>query len=321
MDRELIEMLLPHTQEEERLLCGEPLKMDTYTDRGAFIVEGKKFVPVRQMIALRPHTRFTDFPVHRHDFVEIMYMLCGETIHDMADGHTIHLKAGEVLLINRHCSHSIRRCGEKDVAVNFIVLPDFFTGILPEMGEEETPLRRFLVDSLCGDHVGSGYLHFEIADIRPLQNLVENLLVILMDDVPNRQRLSQMTMSLLFMQLVGYTETLRNDVQEDAAVLKALQYIETNYSSCSLEQLAMHLHYSEPWLSREIKNKTGKNFTQLVQEKRLSQAAFLLKHTDRNVSDISLAVGYENISYFHRLFALYYGKSPRNFRMQERTLF
>jgi AraC-like DNA-binding protein len=252
--------------------------------------------------------------------VEVVYMCEGETTH-IVNGRKLVLKKGELLFLSQNATHAVCRAAEEDVAVNFIVLPDFFTGILPEMGEEETPLRRFLVDSLCGDHVGSGYLHFEIADIRPLQNLVENLLVILMDDIPNRQRLSQMTMSLLFMQLVGYTETLRNDEQEDAAVLKALQYIETNYSSCSLEQLAMHLHYSEPWLSREIKNKTGKNFTQLVQEKRLSQAAFLLKHTDRNVSDISLAVGYENISYFHRLFALYYGKSPRNFRMQERTLF
>ena len=128
-------------------------------------------------------------------------------------------------------------------------------------------------------------------------------------------------MSLLFLQLVGYTETLRNDMQEDAAVLKALQYIETAYNSCSLEKLAAQLHYSESWLSREIKCKTGKNFTELVQEKRLSQAAFLLKHTNRNVSDISVAVGYENVSYFHRLFASYYGKSPRSFRVQERTLF
>jgi len=32
-------------------------------------------------------------------------------------------------------------------------------------------------------------------------------------------------------------------------------------------------------------------------------------------------VGYENISYFHRIFADAYGKSPKHYRVQERTLF
>mgnify|MGYP003312485049 CR=1 FL=1 len=46
-----------------------------------------------------------------------------------------------------------------------------------------------------------------------------------------------------------------------------------------------------------------------------------LKNTDGNIADIAVAVGYENISYFHRIFALHYGKSPRSYRLQERTLF
>ena len=51
-----------------------------------------------------------------------------------------------------------------------------------------------------------------------------------------------------------------------------------------------------------------------MQEKRLAQAAFLLKNTTRNVADISAAVGYENVSYFHRIFAASYGKSPKHYR-------
>ena len=53
----------------------------------------------------------------------------------------------------------------------------------------------------------------------------------------------------------------------------------------------------------------------------LAQAAFLLRNTDQNVSDIAVAVGYENISYFHRIVADAYGKSPKHYRVQERTLF
>jgi len=74
------------------------------------------------------------------------------------------------------------------------------------------------------------------------------------------------------------------------------------------------LHYDLYSLSREIKRKTGKTYTLLVQEKRLAQAAFLLKNTDRTVDEIALAVGYENTSFFHRLFQKTYGMSPRHFR-------
>ena len=39
-----------------------------------------------------------------------------------------------------------------------------------------------------------------------------------------------------------------------------------------------------------------------------------LKNTDKKVDDIAVAVGYENISYFHKLFAQRYGQSPKKFR-------
>ena len=123
-------------------------------------------------------------------------------------------------------------------------------------------------------------------------------------------------MALLFMQLMGHTETLDTPDTEQAVIFKALAYIETRYASGSLTELAEQLHYDLYSLSREIRRKTGKNYTQLVQEKRLPQAAFLLKNTDRNVDYIANAVGYENMGYFHRIFKDTFGMSPRNYRLQ-----
>ena len=147
-----------------------------------------------------------------------------------------------------------------------------------------------------------------------LINLVENLLWTLIRKTPNKRKLSQMTMALLFLQLLGYTETLETEDSEEAAVLKVLRYVESNYGSGSLSEAAELLHYDLSWLSREIKRRTGKTYTQIVQEKRLAQAAFLLKNTDRNVADIAVAVGYENISYFHRIFTAAFGMSPKHYR-------
>lgn len=51
-------------------------------------------------------------------------------------------------------------------------------------------------------------------------------------------------------------------------------------------------------MSRLIKKITGHTYTELVQEKRLTQACFLLEKTKLSVSDIGYDVGYENLSYF-----------------------
>jgi len=123
-------------------------------------------------------------------------------------------------------------------------------------------------------------------------------------------------MALLFLQLMGHTETLHMPDQEQAAIFRVLSYMETNYATGSLSELAQLLHYDLYSLSREIKRKTGKTYTRLVQEKRLAQAAFLLKNTNRNVDDIANAVGYENIGYFHRIFQETFGASPRTYRLQ-----
>lgn len=137
-----------------------------------------------------------------------------------------------------------------------------------------------------------------------------------MEEKPMKRKISQMTMALLLLQMAGYTETLAAEDREQAAIWRVLNYVETNYASGSLAQAAELFHYDMCWLSREIKRKTGRNYTQLIQEKRLAQAAFLLKNTNSNVVDISVAVGYENTSYFHRLFTAAYGKTPKEYRYE-----
>ncbi len=322
MDTTLLQHLQKITSEEQAILDGQ-----TTIDRGLYMqgqkntINSRKLLAAGKLITIRSHTRFIHFPEHTHDYVEMVYMCAGQTTH-IVNGQQILLEQGNLLLLNQSATHEVCKAEEQDVAANFIVLPDFFATSLAALGEEETPLRRFLVDCLCGQNTGPGYLHFDIAGVKPIQNLIENLLWTLLGDTAQKWKVSQMTMALLFLQLVGHTEALLTAGQEEAAVFRALGYIESHYVNASFAELAELLHYDPSWLSREIKRKTGKTFTQLVQEKRLAQAAFLLKNTGRNVADIALAVGYENISYFHRIFTAEFGCSPKHYRnVQERILF
>lgn len=321
MDTKLLEQLSVITAEEQEILDGRnDIDRDIYMQGQKTTINSRKLLASGKLITIRPHTRFIHFPEHTHDYVEVIYMCSGETTHIVNDKE-IKLEQGDLLFLNQSATHEVCRAGEGDIAVNFIVLPEFFSAPLSMIGEEETPLRKFLIDCLCGQNSGAGYLYFDISEVKPIQNLLENLLWILIQDTPSKRKMSQMTMALLFMQLLGHTETLSTDDQGDAVVWQVLRYVEANYADGSFGELTEQLHYDASWLSREIKRKTGKTYTQLVQEKRLAQAAFLLRNTDRNVSDIAVAVGYENISYFHRIFADAYGKSPKHYRVQERTLF
>ena len=314
MDTNILRQISCITQEEQRILDGQTaIDRELYMQGSPDVINSRKLLSAGKLISIRPHTRFIDFPRHTHDYVEMVYMCCGSTVH-VVNGNPISLEPGELLLLNQSAVHEVRRAEKEDVAVNFIILPEFFSQTLADLGEEETPLRRFLVDCLCRSNTGSGYLHFQVSDVRPIQNLVENLLWTLLTDTVNKRKVSQMTMSLLFLQLMAHTDSLCVSSQEEAAVFKVLRYAEANYVSGSLTEAAQQLHYDLPWLSREIKRKTGKTYTQIVQDKRLAQAAFLLRSTDRNVADISVAVGYENVSFFHRIFLAAYGMTPKGYR-------
>ena len=309
----ILDRLSTITPEEEEILGGrKSIDRSLYMDGSRDVISGEKLLEKNKLIAIRPHTRFIAFPEHTHDYVEMVYMCADETQHTV-NGNAITLRQGELLMLGQNARQRIEAAGERDIAVNFIVRPAFFSGTLPFLGEEETPLRRFVVSCLTGENE-AGYLLFHVAEILPIQNLIENLLYTVMEDTPNKRGILQMTMGLLFAQLMNHTEALQFETQEQNAVISVLRYLEENYRDGSLTEIAGQLHYELPSLSRLIRQKTGKNYTALLQEKRLSQAAWLLHNTDKTVDEIANAVGYENISYFHRLFAARFGQSPKRYR-------
>ena len=315
--REILRELIPITDEEQEFLDGRKvIDRSLYMSEKENVINSSKLLKQGKLINIRPHTRFVHFPEHTHDYVEMVYMCSGSTTH-IVNGKKIFLEEGELLLLSQNARQEILEAGGNDIAVNFIILPEFFDSTLGMLGEEDTPLKRFVVDCLCRKNDSPEYMHFKVKDVLPIQNLIENLLWTLIYDIPNKRSINQTTMGLLFLYLINNTDALIYDNENEEAIMKVLKYIETNYRNSSLTQAANFLHYDLYWLSREIKKKTGKTYTEILQEKRMSQSAFLLKNTDYKISDIALAVGYDNISYFYRLFSKTYGVSPKNYRARK----
>ena len=179
-------------------------------------------------------------------------------------------------------------------------------------------LREFLVGSLKKDRSFTDYLHFHVSEVLPIQNLVENLIWSLVNRQPNRRNINQTTMGLLFLQLLNHTDKINQDdpgQHEQNIVFTAMKYIEENYKTAALEELSVRLCEPAYYLSRLIRRMTGKTFKNLLQTKRLNQSAFLLTTTTLPVEEIIASVGYDNTSYFHRIFREQFGMTPRAYRL------
>ena len=73
MNSELIAKLAPITAEEERILQGlGEIERENYASGADFTVDSNKMLLEGQIIDIRTHTRFIEFPRHRHNYIEII---------------------------------------------------------------------------------------------------------------------------------------------------------------------------------------------------------------------------------------------------------
>lgn len=320
MNSELLDIIKQITPEEEAILSGKnKIEKNIYMSDEKDKIDAAKLLESGKLIQVRPHTRFIHFPEHTHNYIEVIYMCSGSTTH-IINGKEIVLNKGELLFLNQKATQEILPAGENDIAVNFIILPEFFDYGLRMMDLEQNRLRSFIENCLTGEHVSSGYMLFRVSEVLPIQNLVENLIWTIVNKKTNKRSIQQATMGLLFLEMINYMDLMEaeSDNESGMLVISVIKYIEEHYRDGELTELAKQLHYDVYWLSKEIKKRTGQTYTELLQKKRLDQAAFLLTTTGLSVMDVAIAVGYDNISYFHRIFQKEFGMTPRKYRVGQR---
>lgn len=317
MNSALLNALSVITEEERKILDGNTsIDQTLYSDDKELVVDCKKLLNSGKLIQVRPHTRFIHFPKHKHNYIEMIYMCSGSTTH-IVNGATITLNCGELLILSQNAIQEILPASKEDVAINFIILPEFFDQSLNMMGSEKSLIRDFIVGCLKSSDSSLPFLHFKVSSVLPIQNLVENLAWTIVNNIQNKRLMNQITMGLLFLQLMNHTDKIEagKNAYEQEMLITVLQYIEEHYKDGELTVLANQMGCELTWLSKLIKKVAGSTYTELVQQKRLNKACYLLKTTQLSIIDISLAVGYDNFSYFHRLFKQTYGVSPRTYRI------
>lgn len=106
-----------------------------------------------------------------------------------------------------------------------------------------------------------------------------------------------------------------DDVAENMKI-----YIDRNYASdLTVEFLASVFHLNRNYCSTLFRKKTGSTIVNYVNETRIAHAKEMLAYGDKKIQQISVAVGYENIKYFFRIFKKYEKISPEQYRKQRNT--
>jgi AraC-like DNA-binding protein len=104
-----------------------------------------------------------------------------------------------------------------------------------------------------------------------------------------------------------FNKFLENFIQEDKLSEEGLP---------SVTSVAAALHMSPRYLSDLLKMETGKTAQELIHISIINEAKNRLRSSDDNVSEIAYALGFENMSYFSKLFKKETGVSPKDFKKQ-----
>lgn len=110
--------------------------------------------------------------------------------------------------------------------------------------------------------------------------------------------------------------------QENAPVLnpavEMLKSYADNYfcDAATLEQIAGIYHYNPKYLGRLFKKEMGISFKSYLNHKRLQHARTLLQERNATVMDVALRAGFNNVTYFNRVFYRAFGCTPTQYRKE-----
>lgn len=303
------------TREELDILDGADVNQSLYTDNTDFIIDSNKLLTKNKLIDIRKHPRFVYFPKHKHNYIELIYVYKG-TFKHIVNNQKLELKSGELIFLNQQISHEVLPSEYRDIAINFIIRPEFFSYILTFL-DNDNIICDFLFTTLYTNNARAEYLYFKVSENEEIQEIIKKIMVELYKPSTMSEATIKLLVGLLLVELANSSDSIEsyfvNDY-EKKLVVKTLNYIDTNYKTATLYEISEELNQPHYKLSRTIKKYTGLTFNELLQEKRLSKAQELLKSTNLPISTIIQAIGYENQTYFYKIFREKYDTTPKGYR-------
>ena len=272
-------------------------------------------------IAAQPTESF--IPYHIHDYVEIMIPLIEDCV-VVLEHSEIKVKQNNLIFMGNRTIHKVKPISKKGVVVNIALRSSAFS--LNELDylnhrENGSNISNILFSLLSNEEYGEGrYSLFEVNRDARITNLIYDIISeYYHPDIQSDQliRLEMLTLfSLLIRQAANAEIKVKDFRKKNNNLLSLLLYIEKHYSNITLQKMATHFGFNPNYLSDYLKKHTGKTFIQLVHLQRINVAAEYLTYTTAPIERIATRVGYENPSYFYKIFKKYFGISPAVYRQK-----
>lgn len=224
-----------------------------------------------------------------------------------------HLSAyenGDLVLIGSNVPHSGFGLNAKDPHVEIVVQihPDVLAGSLqlPEMKDLAALLKR-----------SSKGIRF----FRPVQEKVKKMLIGMINLEPF-ERLMEFIKILKYLSITADYETLNNQEitdelnKQQSRLQKIFSYVEAHYKSeIEISKVADLVSISVPSFCNYFKKTTQITFTEFVNRYRIQKACVLLLG-DNTVAGVCFECGFNNVTYFNKIFKRIMGKTPSEFKSE-----
>ncbi|MNO36624.1 Arabinose operon regulatory protein [compost metagenome] len=270
----------------------------------------KSFFQVEQ---LRRSGNFNMDTDHFHDFYEIYYLLSGER-HYYIHNRIYALQAGDLVFISKNQLHrttSRNRSRHERILINF---DDLFlepaAGLVLDLGEM---------------FQGESFL------LRPTvheQGEIADLFQAMLREQREDSLWSKPYLQTLLIQLLIRLDRIRKakpavvtpeQSEGQRRVYGIIEYLDAHYGEkLTLGGIAEHFFISSTYLCRTFKETTGFTIIEYLNYVRIRETKALLKETDWPMTRIAQETGFESIAHFGRVFKGIAGRSPLQYRKQNR---
>lgn len=106
-----------------------------------------------------------------------------------------------------------------------------------------------------------------------------------------------------------------NQIKHSDTIFRAMEYIKSNFGhKITLDEIASYVHLSSSHLSGTFHKETGQTLSAYINHVRIEKSKQLLTTTQIPIAEIGAMCGFEDQSYFSRVFRQSTGRSPKKFR-------
>lgn len=147
------------------------------------------------------------------------------------------------------------------------------------------------------------------------RELLEKNYYALKPDMPPKAYVDTLIEPICRMLELAYLKAKSSPASEPNFNQQLLQYLRLHHTEdITYQDICAQFPYSRSYISHHFKQENGLSLREYLNMLRMEDAKALLVYSELTITEISVAVGFNESSYFSRVFKEYYGMSPQKYR-------